>query len=358
MVSRDFWQGKRVLVTGHTGFKGSWLCLWLQHMGAVVQGYSLAPPTSPSLFIESQLGKHIESTEGDIRNLQQLSLCIQQFKPELVFHLAAQSLVRLSYESPLETYSVNVMGTLTVFEAVRQAGTVRALINCTSDKCYENQEWLWGYRETEAMGGFDPYSSSKGCAELLTSSYRRSFFNLERYAEHGCALASVRAGNVVGGGDWAQDRLVPDALKAFANKQSLPIRNPHAIRPWQHVLDPLSGYIKLAEQLYQQGPAFAQGWNFGPKEDSAQSVAYIVNYLASKWGEEVLWNQDKTLHPHEAHYLKLDCSKAKTLLGWQSLWDLKETLDRTVDWYKAWLLGDDMYHYCLAEINEYMDLQN
>ena len=356
MMTRNFWQGKRVFITGHTGFKGSWLCLWLQDMGAIVQGYALAPPTRPSLFIESRLVERMASEEGDVRDLDHLYKSISLFKPEIVFHMAAQPLVRLSYESPVETYSTNVMGTVALFEAVRTVGNIKAVVNITSDKCYENQEWLWGYRESEPMGGFDPYSSSKGCAELVTASYRRSFFNPEKYHEHGCALASARAGNVVGGGDWALDRLVPDVLKAFACKQTVTIRNPNAIRPWQHVLEPLSGYLTLAEKLYTEGPLFAEGWNFGPKEESAQSVKWILECLKSQWGGDVSWQFDDAESPHEAHFLKLDCSKAKIQLGWQPQWGLEHTLHRTVNWHKAWLQGADMYDYTITEINDYIKL--
>lgn len=353
MKNRDFWQGKRVFVTGHTGFKGSWLCVWLQHMGAFVQGYSLAPPSHPNLFTELQLSKKIDSEDGDIRDMESLYQSIKRFKPDIIFHLAAQSLVRLSYETPLETYSTNVMGTVSLFEAVRKIGGIKAVVNITSDKCYENQEWLWAYRESESMGGFDPYSCSKGCAELITTSYRRSFFNPERYREHGCALASARAGNVIGGGDWALDRLVPDIMKAFSEKQTVKIRNPLSIRPWQHVLEPLSGYLMLAEKLYTTGCEFAEAWNFGPKEESTQSVQWIVERLASQWGEDAEWQLDETTHPHEANFLKLDCSKAQYKLEWRPVWDLEYTLNRTVNWYQSWQRGEDMYHYTIAEINDY-----
>jgi CDP-glucose 4,6-dehydratase len=358
MITRDFWQGKRVFVTGHTGFKGSWLCLWLQQMGAVVHGYALAPPTKPSLFVESHLSERISSEEGDICDVERLYKSIHHFQPEIVFHLAAQSLVRLSYEAPVETYNTNIMGTVSLLEAVRKVGHIKAVVNITSDKCYENQEWLWGYRESEPMGGFDPYSSSKGCAELITASYRSSYFNSEKHHEHGCALASARAGNVVGGGDWALDRLVPDTLRAFSNKQTVSIRNPNAIRPWQHVLEPLSGYLMLAEKLYNEGPLFAEGWNFGPQEESAQSVQWMLDCLTSQWGEGTSWQLDHAHHPHEANFLKLDCSKAKIKLGWRPLWNLEHTLMRTVSWYKAWLQGTDMYDYTMTEINDYMNLQD
>lgn len=350
MVTKNFWQGKRVFVTGHTGFKGSWLCLWLHNMGALVSGYALSPPTNPSLFVEANLRKIIASEEGDICDVAHLHKTMDHFQPEIVFHMAAQSLVRLSYESPLETYNTNIMGTISLLEVVRRVGNVKVVINVTSDKCYENQEWPWGYRESEPMGGFDPYSCSKGCAELITASYRQSFFNSD-----GCALASVRAGNVIGGGDWALDRLVPDVLKAFSNSKKVSIRYPNALRPWQHVLEPLSGYLMLAEQLYSKGLAFAEGWNFGPKEDNVHSVEWIVEYLKSQWGEGASWEHNETPQFHEANFLKLDCSKAKTKLGWQPLWDIGYTLNRTVAWYKAWQEGVDMYKYTIREINEYME---
>ena len=354
MINTTFWTGKRVFVTGHTGFKGSWLCMWLHEMGAVVQGYSLSIPTTPSLFAEAKLDQKIHSEQGDIRDAGHLLDCMKQFKPEIVFHLAAQSLVRLSYDLPMETYSTNVMGTVALLEAVRHTGGVKAVVNVTSDKCYENREWVWGYREDEAMGGFDPYSNSKGCAELVTASYRQSFFNPANYHQHGCAIASARAGNVIGGGDWAADRLIPDMLNAFSNDQPVSIRNPGAIRPWQHVLEPLSGYLLLAQQLYTHGVAFAEGWNFGPREDDAQTVQWIVDKLVAQWGQGASWRNDEGTHPHEAHYLKLDCSKARMNLHWQPRWTLEHTLGRIVNWQKAWLGGAQMYDYSVAEINDYM----
>ena len=353
MINKSFWQGKRVFVTGHTGFKGSWLCMWLHELGAIVQGYSLSVPTTPGLFNEAQLDNKILSEQGDIRDAAHLLTCMKQFKPEIVFHLAAQPLVRLSYDLPMETYSTNVMGTVSLLEAVRHTGGVKAVVNVTSDKCYENREWLWGYREDEAMGGFDPYSSSKGCAELVTSSYRQSFFNPENYDGHGCAIASARAGNVIGGGDWASDRLLPDMLSAFSNKQPVNIRNPNAIRPWQHVLEPLSGYLMLAEKLYTHGVEFAEAWNFGPRDDETQPVQWIVDKLVSLWGDSASWCSDKGSHPHEAHYLKLDCSKARMKLHWQPTWGLEYTLNRIVAWHKAWLDRADMYEYSVAEIRDY-----
>lgn len=353
-MNPNFWQDKKVFVTGHTGFKGSWLSLWLQEMGAVVKGYSLPAPTSPSLFEEANVGHGMLSEEGDIRDFLQLRESIHNFQPEIVFHMAAQPLVRLSYDDPMETYSTNVMGTVYLLEAVKQVGGVKAVVNITSDKCYENREWVWGYREDEAMGGYDPYSNSKGCAELVASSYRQSFFNKEKYSQHGCALASVRAGNVIGGGDWAADRLIPDMLNAFSNNKSVEIRSPHAIRPWQHVLEPLSGYITIAEHLYEKGPDFAEAWNFGPREEDAQPVQWIVEKLVSEWGDKASWFLSEGEHPHEAHYLKLDCSKAKMRLNWTPVWSLEKTLGRIVVWQKAWLTGQDIKQHTINEIKEYI----
>lgn len=337
-MNPSFWKGKKVFVTGHSGFKGGWLSLWLQEMGAIVKGYSLPAPTLPSLFEEAKVGSRMSNEVGDIRDFTHLRQVISEFKPEIVFHMAAQPLVRLSYDDPMETYSTNVMGTVYLLEAVKQVGGVKAVVNITSDKCYENREWVWGYREDEAMGGYDPYSNSKGCAELVASSYRQSFFNKDKYAEHGCALASVRAGNVIGGGDWADDRLIPDMLKAFSSNQAVEIRSPHAIRPWQHVLEPLSGYITIAEYLYEYGCDFAEGWNFGPKDEDAKPVEWIVDTLTSVWGDDARWFLSEGEHPHEAHYLKLDCSKAKMRLNWQPVWDLEYTLTKIVNWQKASLV--------------------
>lgn len=354
MMNPAFWQGKRVFITGHTGFKGGWLSLWLQEMGAIVKGYSLSAPTTPSLFEEAKVWAGMNTEEGDIRDFAHLRQSMYEFKPEIVFHMAAQPLVRLSYHQPMETYSTNVMGTVYLLEAVKQIGGVKAVVNITSDKCYENREWVWGYREDEPMGGYDPYSNSKGCAELVASAYRQSFFNKEKYTQHGCALASVRAGNVIGGGDWAEDRLIPDMLKAFSQGQSVEIRSPHAIRPWQHVLEPLSGYIAIAEKLYIDGPDYAEGWNFGPKDEDAKPVEWIVNRLSEYWGNGAQWHLSAGEHPHEAHYLKLDCSKAKMRLNWQPVWDLDTTLEKIVAWQKAWLAKEDMHQYTINEIKQYM----
>lgn len=349
----SFWQGRRVLLTGHTGFKGSWLALWLQELGAEVTGFSLAPPTSPSLFEVAGVARGMTSVIGDIRDLAQLRQVMREQQPEVVFHLAAQALVRHSYADPVETYSTNVMGTVNVLEAVRGANSVRAMVNVTSDKCYENREWAWGYRENEALGGYDPYSNSKACAELVAASYRNSFFHPDRYAEHGLAVASARAGNVIGGGDWAMDRLVPDILRAIVAGQSVMIRNPNAIRPWQHVLEPLSGYLLLAQKLHTDGVRFGEGWNFGPHDSDAMPVRWLVDQLTTAWGEGASWQLDGADHPHEAHYLKLDCSKAKAQLGWQPTWRLDQTLAAITGWHRAHRDGADMHAQTLAQIRRF-----
>ena len=341
-------------MTGHTGFKGSWLSLWLQHLGANLKGYSLEPPTDPAVVDTAKVAEGMESEIGDIRDLDKLQKSIGDFKPEIIIHMAAQPLVRLSYDIPVETYATNVMGTVHVLEAIRQVGGVKAVVNITTDKCYDNKEWVWGYRENERMGGADPYSNSKGCAELAIAAYRQSFFNEKNYADHGCAIASVRAGNVIGGGDWAKDRLIPDILRAFEKEQAVHIRYPNAVRPWQHVLEPLHGYLMLAEKLYTDGVAFAEGWNFGPDEADAMPVRWIVEHMVDQWGQGAAWELDGGEHPHEANYLKLDCSKAKSLLNWHPQWDLEEALKRIIAWHKAWLNGEDMRAVTLTEIKSFM----
>ncbi len=354
-VNQQFWAGKNVFVTGHTGFKGGWLCLWLQQMDAVVTGYALQPPTQPNLFEVADVARGMRSVIGDIRDGTALASAMQSAVPQIVIHMAAQPLVRYSYIDPVETYSTNVMGTVHLLEAVRQTKSVRAVVNVTSDKCYENKEWVWGYRENEAMGGFDPYSNSKGCAELVTAAYRSSFFNTEKYADHQLALASGRAGNVIGGGDWAADRLVPDILRAISENRSVVIRNPQAIRPWQHVLEPLSGYLQLAQNLYEEGSAYAEGWNFGPDDADAKPVQWIVERLTQQWGDGASWKLDRADHPHEAHYLKLDCSKAKMRLDWQPKWALAQALENIIAWHKAHQRGDGMREFSLRQIAEYQD---
>ena len=352
-MNSDFWRGKRVLMTGHTGFKGGWLSLWLQAMGAKVVGYALDAPTNPSLFEVAEVGKGMTSIIGDIRDLEKLRAVFAEHKPEIVIHMAAQPLVRYSYIEPVETYSTNVMGTVNLLEAVRSIASVRAVVNVTSDKCYENREWIWGYRENEAMGGYDPYSSSKGCAELVASAYRNSFFNPAKYSEHHVALANARAGNVIGGGDWADDRLIPDILNAISDGRPVVIRNPHAIRPWQHVLEPLCGYLQLAQKLYEEGTAYAEGWNFGPNDEDAKPVQWIVERLTQQWGDDASWERDNADHPHEAHYLKLDCSKAKMRLDWQPRWNLARTLEMIVAWQRAYMTKEDMKLKTLEQIAAY-----
>ena len=345
----DFWRGKRVFLTGHTGFKGSWLSLWLQSLGVQVHGLALEPPTSPNLFTVAQVATGMAcNTIGDIRDLTMVQKTMQATQPDIVIHMAAQPLVRLSYAEPVETYATNVMGTVHVLEAARTTPSVKAIVVVTTDKCYENKEWAWGYRENEPMGGHDPYSNSKGCAELVTSAYRNSFLQ-----SSGVAVASARAGNVIGGGDWAADRLVPDILRAFETNQPVTIRNPHATRPWQHVLEPLGGYLTLAEHLYTKGQAYAEGWNFGPKDDDAKPVQWIVEHMVSNWGKGASWQQDGGVHPHEANYLKLDISKAKARLSWEPRWPLATSLELITTWHQAYLANDDMKKLCLAQIHKY-----
>lgn len=361
MVNSAFWNGKKVFLTGHTGFKGSWLSLWLQSLGANVMGYSLQPPTQPNLFELAQVERGMTSVIGDIRDLAHLQQVMQDFQPEIVIHMAAQPLVRQSYKTPVDTYSVNVMGTANLLEAVRQTNlknpSVKAVVNITSDKCYENREWVWGYREQDALGGYDPYSSSKACAELVANCFRNSFFNPADYAEHGVALATTRAGNVIGGGDWAADRLIPDILRALLASEPVVIRNPKATRPWQHVLEPLNGYLMLAERLYTDGTAYAEGWNFGPNDINVQPVSWIASQLCRLWGGEP-WHQvePQSGQVHENTYLKLDCSKAQAKLGWSPRLDLKTTLQWIVDWTQAYQSGAEMRRYTEAQIAQFMAL--
>ena len=353
-MNATFWQGKRVFLTGHTGFKGSWLSLWLQSLNAEVIGYALSPPTKPSLFEVAKVIDGMKSIVGDIRDMDSLQQAMHDAKPEIVIHMAAQPLVRYSYANPVETYATNVMGSVHLLEAVRNTKGVKAVVNVTSDKCYENREWPWGYREDDAMGGYDPYSNSKGCAEQVAAAYRSSFFNPEHYKEHGVAIASARAGNVIGGGDWACDRLIPDFIRAIVSAETILIRSPDAIRPWQHVLEPLCGYLLLAEKLYTQGNQFAEAWNFGPSESDAKSVRWVVDQLVIKWGDGAGFKADKALaNLHEAHFLKLDCSKARMNLGWTPRWNAAEAIQRICKWHKAQLDGQDMKAYSLNEINQY-----
>jgi len=348
-VDPGFWAGKRVFMTGHTGFKGSWLSLWLQKMDAELTGFALAPPTAPSLFEVARVADGMTSIIGDIRDREALEAALVAADPEIVIHMAAQPLVRASYDDPVGTYATNVMGTVHLLEAVRRAPGVRAACVVTTDKCYENREWAWGYREDEAMGGYDPYSNSKGCAELVTSAYRRSFFN----GDGKTAIASGRAGNVIGGGDWATDRLIPDILRAVEQGQAVLIRNPLAIRPWQHVLEPLSGYLTLCQALWHDPKAAADAWNFGPRDEDAKPVQWIVERMCESWGDGADWTRDESVQPHEAHYLKLDISKARAGLRWSPRWSLGEALESIVAWHRAWRSGADMHDYCQSELERF-----
>ena len=356
-MNRSFWKDKKVFITGCTGFKGSWLSLWLQSIGTHVVGYSLSPPTKPNLFEVANVADGMCSINGDVRDLERFKAIIAENQPEIIVHMAAQSLVRFSYDNPLETYTTNVIGTANVLEAVRHSGCVRVVIIVTSDKCYKNNEWIWGYRENEPIGGHDPYSSSKGCAEIITSAYRHSYFPVENYDRHNVAIASARAGNVIGGGDWSADRLIPDIMKAFMEKQPVIVRNPNAVRPWQHVLEPLNGYLCLIEKLWTNGAEFSSGWNYGPNDEDAKPVSYIVERMVSLWGEGVHWEQDAGEHPHEAHYLKLDCSKAKNLLGWSPKLNLSTTLEWIVEWYKSYQQNRNMRHLMETEILRYENME-
>lgn len=353
MIDKNFWRNKKVFLTGHTGFKGSWMCLWLNSLGADVTGYGLNPPTSPSLFELCSIDNLVKSVIADVRDGEALRKAMVEAQPEIVIHMAAQPLVRESYKHPVETYSVNVMGTANLFEAVRSCNSVKAVINVTTDKCYENKEWIWGYRENEPLGGYDPYSSSKACSELVTSSYRNSFFNPIEYKRHGVGVASARAGNVIGGGDWADDRLVPDCVRSLIRNEKIIVRNPNAIRPWQHVLEPLSGYLVLAHKLYEYGSKYSEAWNFGPDDNDAKPVEWILKKMCEKWGSYSSYQIDQREHPHEAKYLKLDCSKAKSELGWYPRWSLEQALDKVIEWTLAYKKNKDLTKVCLEQIEEY-----
>ena len=349
MIDAVFWKGRRVFLTGHTGFKGSWLSLWLNQLGAKVTGYALDLPTDPSIFDDAEVNTAVEKNiTGDIRDIEFFTNAMQQAEPEIVIHMAAQPLVRDSYVDPVGTYATNVMGTINMLEAVRNTPTAKAVLNITTDKCYMNNEWIWGYRENEPMGGHDPYSSSKGCAELVSTAYRKSFLQ-----DAGIALATARAGNVIGGGDWAKDRIVPDAMRAFMENKPLLVRNPTATRPWQHVLEPLAGYLMLSQKLIEQPENFSEGWNFGPNEEDAQPVSMLTDIMANSWGEGAQCRMDKGDHPHEAQYLKLDCTKAKNLLQWEPIWRLERALNETVLWYRAWHQNKNMNEFTINQINAY-----
>jgi CDP-glucose 4,6-dehydratase len=351
-----FWKSKRVFITGHTGFKGSWLVIWLHLLGAKVHGYSLQPPTEPSLYKLCDLERLLEtSTLGDVRDSVRLKAAVAQAKPEIVIHMAAQPLVQTSYSEPLATYAINVMGTVHLLEAVRSCPSVRAVLNVTTDKCYDDKDWVWGYREHEALGGYDPYSSSKACSELVTAAYRSSYFPAQSYDRHRVAVASARAGNVIGGGDWANNRLVPDIMRALLSNEKPLIRNPDAVRPWQHVLEPLRGYLLLCRLLYEHGAQYAEPWNFGPNEMDVRPVRWIVERLCGKWedGGAASFVTDLARHPHEARYLKLDCSKAINRLNWTPRWSLDRALDEIVAWTKAYEQRANMYEITCRQIAAY-----
>lgn len=350
----QFWSGKRIFLTGHTGFKGAWLSMLLSHLGAEVYGYALEPPTDPSLYALCRLDEKVHSTIGDISDKGKLATAMAEAAPCIVIHMAAQPLVRLSYADPAYTYQTNVMGTVNLFEAVRITPSVKVVVNVTTDKCYENREWLWPYRECDPLGGYDPYSSSKACSEIVTAAYRSSYFNPGHYAKHGVAVASARAGNVIGGGDWATDRLIPDFIRAIMAGESIVLRSPDAIRPWQHVLEPLTGYLLLAERLHCDGSLYAEAWNFGPDDADARDVKWIVERLCNKWGEGAGYELDCTPQPHEATYLKLDCSKAKTMLQWQPRWNLEKTLDSICSFTKTYRANGNLMAVCLSQINEFL----
>ncbi|MGA3199211.1 MAG: CDP-glucose 4,6-dehydratase [Halobacteriota archaeon] len=353
MLNPSFWKNRRVFLTGHTGFKGSWLSLWLHALGADVTGYALEPPTQPSLFEQAKVADVVRSIFADVRDFPRFKAAVAECRPEVMIHMAAQSVVRRGYEDPVETYSSNVMGTVHVFEALRQLKHPCVVVNVTSDKCYANQEWLWGYRENEPMGGRDPYSNSKGCAELVTTAYRESFFSPALIKDHGVALASARAGNAIGGGDWTSDQLIPDLLRAFLGGKPCLIRNPASIRPWQFVLEPLRGYLVLAERLAEDPSRFASGWNFGPAEADAKPVSWVADELTRLWGNRASWSLDPAAHPREAHSLKLDTSKSRACLGWHPALPLSQALEWIVGWYRAFQSGADLRSITRTQIERY-----
>jgi CDP-glucose 4,6-dehydratase len=352
-LDREYWQGRRVFLTGHTGFKGSWLSLWLESLGADVTGYALEPPTQPNLYDQAGVASSLRSIIADIRDYPRLAAAVAEARPEVVLHMAAQSVVKRGYEDPIETYSANVMGTVHLFEAIRRLGTGCVVVNVTSDKCYAHRASGPGYREDDPMGGDDPYSNSKGCAELVTTSFRQSFFNPDTFDQHGIALASARAGNAIGGGDWTANQLIPDLVRCFISGQPCPIRSPRAIRPWQFVLEPLRGYLMLAERLGRHGAAFASGWNFGPADDDAKPVSWIADYLTKAWGGDAAWIRDEAAHPAEAAVLRLDAAKAASELQWRPTLPLAEALDWIVEWYRGWGAGEDARRLTLDQISRY-----
>ena len=352
-IFEQFYKGKTVLVTGHTGFKGSWLAIWLREMGANVIGLALDPATEKDNFVLAGLSEKITDLRGDIRDAATVNAVFEKYQPEIVFHLAAQPIVRLSYEQPVETYQTNVMGTINIMEAFRNCPSTRVAVMITTDKCYENREQIWGYRENEPMGGYDPYSSSKGAAEIAISSWRRSFMNPDKYGQHGKAIASVRAGNVIGGGDWAQDRIIPDGIRALETGQPIAIRNRTAVRPWQHVLEPLSGYLLLGKKIWEEPTRFCEGWNFGPNAESIATVWDVATLLIQQYGAGTLQDASDPNAVHEAHLLMLDISKARFQLGWNPRLNLAQTAALTADWYLRYR-KEDVYNLCVNQIEKYL----
>jgi CDP-glucose 4,6-dehydratase len=357
-MNPSFWKGKRVFVTGHSGFKGTWLSMLLLELGAEVTGYSLLPPSSPCLSDLVGLHRLLNSIEGDVCEYQRMKRALEQFRPQIVIHMAAQSLVRRSYQDPLTTYSTNIMGTVNLLEALRHVEGIRAVVNVTSDKCYENRVTARGYREGEPLGGRDPYSSSKACAELITSAFRNSFFSSTTNGNSGIHLASARAGNVIGGGDWAADRLIPDMIRAFSKNEPVKIRNPKARRPWQHVLEPIMGYLKLTERLWSEQALYADAWNFGPSISAAKPVEWITQYVAKRWGHGAKWELDEVEHQHESLCLKLNSTKSRLRLGWSPSFNIRESLDWTISWYKRFYSGEDARAITLEQLHAFMKLSS
>ena len=347
------WHGQRVFLTGHTGFKGSWLALWLNRLGAQVRGYALDPCTEPNMFSLAGVGAVVDDVRGDVRDCAELEAAMTEFAPQVVFHLAAQPIVRRSYVDPVGTYATNIMGTVNLLEAVRKTPSVRAVVCVTTDKCYQNQEWIWPYRETDPLGGYDPYSSSKACAEIVSAAYRSSFFPIERIREHHVAVATARAGNVIAGGDWSEDRLIPDLIRGFKSGRPVLIRHPNAVRPWQHVLDPLHGYLILAEKLLAEPVRFASAYNFAPNNEDTWPVERIATKLTEMWGSSAAWTHDSGPSPHEANVLRLDASKARAELGWKPRLNLEAALEWTAAWYRGWNQGEDMARFTLEQIGNY-----
>ena len=354
MFNQEIWKNKKVLVTGHTGFKGSWLSIWLNMMGAEVIGYSLEPYTERDNFVLTKLEDKITHIVSDVRDYEKLLSIFKLYKPEFIFHLAAQPLVRESYINPKETYEVNIGGTVNLLECCRLTDSVRVIVNVTTDKCYENKEWILGYRENDRLGGYDPYSSSKACSEIVTAAYRQSFFNPVKVNEHGKSLASVRAGNVIGGGDWRKDRLLPDCIRALEKNEPIKIRNPNFIRPWQHVLEPLSGYLLLASKMCEEPDIYCDAWNFGPERKSFKTVGEITDLVVEKWGQESWEHHSDENAPYEAQTLRLDITKASSLLGWEPVWSIEETVKATVEWYKSYRDGNDMAKVTTEQIEDYI----